>query len=147
MLLERICLPAPLFDASSPNPPLKHPVVVYTGVTNMDAQMAERFLASKGVPAYAVEDHSLGGYWLGGTISNIHKPQVWVDKSDLDRATEMIEEFKAQKKAADAERKRHEPQTLAATCEDCENIDVRRVAQRHRADVPALRGVYGCRGV
>lgn len=113
-------MPAPIFDPNSPNPPLKHPVVVYTGITNMDAQMAERFLASKGVAAFAVEDHSLGGIWLGGTISNIHKPQVWVDKPDLPSATELIEEFKAQKKAADADRKRHEPQTLEATCEECE---------------------------
>ena len=49
-------MPAPIFDPNSPNPPLKHPVVVYTGITNMDAQMAERFLASKGVAAFAVED-------------------------------------------------------------------------------------------
>jgi hypothetical protein len=107
-------------NPQSPNPPLEHPVVAYKADTNIDAQMAERFLVANGVPAYAVEDHSLAGYWLGGTIPHIHKPQVWVDKPDLPRAVELIEEFKQLNAAKNAERKRNEPQTLEATCEDCE---------------------------
>jgi hypothetical protein len=50
-------------------------------------------LNNSGIDAYVTEDNSLAGIWLGGTIAEIHKPQVWIERADIDRAKPVLDDF------------------------------------------------------
>ena len=73
------------------------PVVIYTADGNMQAHSMVTWLESHGVKSFAVEDNSGTGLFAFGTVSQIHKPQVFVSKSDLSVAGDLIEEFESQR--------------------------------------------------
>jgi hypothetical protein len=97
---------------------LEKPVVAYTADSNYDAHLIVEFLRNKGVTAFAVEDQSLAGVWGLGTLPQIHKPQVWVEEADLDRATVELTSFEHERQEI-----RHPSNTVLGnvnvTCEDC----------------------------
>lgn len=99
--------------------PLKDPIAAYNAASNTEAAVVQRFLESLGVEAFAVEDNSLVGHWMFGNLPEIHKPQVWINRSDAERAAELLTEFERGKTERDAERKAEEPKTITAQCEDC----------------------------
>ena len=57
--------------------------------------MCER-LAEAGIEAFAVEDNSPGGMYALGVVSQIHKPQVWVNRPRLDEARRLIARYERQ---------------------------------------------------
>ena len=59
------------------------PVVVYTANGNLEAHSVVTWLESNGVASYAVEDNSGASLFAFGTISQFHKPQVFVDNTDM----------------------------------------------------------------
>jgi hypothetical protein len=72
---------------------LQDPVAVYNASSNVEAQLLRDRLVNAGIEAFAVEDNSPAGMYSLGTIAEIHKPQVWVSRSDVDRARPVIEGF------------------------------------------------------
>ena len=64
----------------------KHPVIVYTAATNVEAQMIVEMLHANGVLAHAVEDHCSVSLWPLGTLSQFHKPNVWVEEATVPEA-------------------------------------------------------------
>jgi len=72
---------------------LQDPMAVYTAASNIEAHMIVTMLDSEGIPAYAVEDQSGASLWMLGTISQFHRPKVWVGRADADAATQAIEQF------------------------------------------------------
>jgi len=47
---------------------------------------------------------SLVGVWVGGVVSEIHKPQVWIERADTERALPVInnyEQHNADRRAAE----------------------------------------------
>lgn len=99
---------------------LKNPAKAYTAASNVEAHLIVDLLHSKGIPAHAIEDQSGVSLWMFGTISQYHKPNIWVDKPDVTRARELISEFEAKKL------ERYEAETkgddLSVTCEDCGKV-------------------------
>lgn len=69
---------------------ISSPVCVELAQTNVDAQLKAILLNEAGIRAVAVDDISLGGYFALGAIRNIHRPQVFVDKSQLAAAREVL---------------------------------------------------------
>jgi hypothetical protein len=98
---------------------LQDPIAAYTAKGNMDAKMAQQFLESRGIEAFAVEDHSIVGHFAFGSLPEIHKPQVWINGCDAEQAGLALAEFEQLRIDRDAERKANEPQTIEAHCEDC----------------------------
>ena len=49
--------------------PLKDPIPAYNAESNMAAILVQRFLESHGIEAFAVEDNSLVGHWVGGNLT------------------------------------------------------------------------------
>jgi len=73
--------------------------------------------SSAGVRAYAVEDNSGASLYVFGTISQFHKPRVYVDKADLEEAGELLRQFEAKRDA-----RRRDPDggpSISAQCEEC----------------------------
>ena len=65
---------------------LKDPVAVYTADENIEAESVRIFLVEQGVEAFANEDVS--NIFAG--LPGIEEQQVWVDRSDVTRAKELL---------------------------------------------------------
>lgn len=85
---------------------LSDPVAAYDAAGSMDAYLARTALTAAGIEAFVTEDVSVVGMWVGGVIPAIHRPQVWVDRADIDRAKPILVEFiqrSVELRTADAE--------------------------------------------
>ena len=61
---------------------LNSPVAASTPASNFEAQLICHMLNQSGIEAHYIEDLSLAGLWIGGTIPGIHKPNIWVERAD-----------------------------------------------------------------
>lgn len=73
------------------------PVSVYVAETNLDAQLIANLLRDAGVDAHAIEDHSTAGLFSLGTLSEIHRPEIFVPPGDVARAEDVIAKYEASK--------------------------------------------------
>ena len=93
------------------------PVLAYTANDNLELHSVVTWLHSGGVRAYAVEDNSGASIYVFGTISQFHKPQVFVDKADLEEAGELLRQFEDKR---DARRKDLDGgPSITSQCEEC----------------------------
>jgi hypothetical protein len=97
---------------------LRDPVAAYNAATNTEAQVLRDTLVGAGIEAYVTEDLSVVGTWLGGFIPEIHKPQVWIDRADVDRVRPLLQEYERRQ----AERRSaplSDDERIETTCEQC----------------------------
>jgi hypothetical protein len=96
---------------------LKEPIAVYTANSNLEAHMIATMLNDSGVPAFAVEDQSGASLWMFGTIGQIHRPKIWVDKPTETAARQLIQDFEDRRR----ERRNRVPgtDTIPVQCEKC----------------------------
>ena len=50
-------------------------------------------LNSCGIEAHVVEDDATVGLFAFGVLPELHKPQVWIERADIDRAKPVLDEF------------------------------------------------------
>jgi hypothetical protein len=94
---------------------LTDPVKIYAATSNVEAQMICRLLQEAGIEAFAGEDVSTAGLWVGGTVPGIFDAGVFVSRADAERAMDVIrahERLEAERSAAQGEE-------VVATCEEC----------------------------
>lgn len=72
---------------------LTDPYVAYNAGSNLEAHMVCGRLLDAGIEALVVEDVSQAGIWVGGTIAGIHKPQVWIERADIERAAPVLTDY------------------------------------------------------
>ena len=96
---------------------LNNPITAYVAEGNLEAHALVDWLMSNGVDAYAVEDNSGVSLWAFGTISQFHKPKVWIDKSDTDKAKDLLIQFEDRKRARRSQMDGSPP--ITATCAEC----------------------------
>ncbi len=98
---------------------LRDPVAVYHAANNDEVYLVQNALADGGIEAFVAEDNSQAGTLALGLIPELHKPQVWIERADIDRAKPILDEF---------ERRKAELQTvdgevtgpdIEAACEEC----------------------------
>jgi hypothetical protein len=98
--------------------PINDPITAYNAANNIEAHLVCELLISFGIEAKAIEDVSqIGTAWYGGLLPEIHKPQVWIDRSDIERAKPILVEYERQ-----ASHRRNVPttgSTIEVTCEEC----------------------------
>jgi hypothetical protein len=87
----------------------------------MEAIFVRDALIAAGVEAFVIEDVSQVGTWVGGLIPEIHKPQVWVERADVERAKPLLDNF--ERRAAELRGTQGEGETsgpsVEAVCEEC----------------------------
>ena len=71
------------------------PVAIHTPRSNIDAQLITQALINSGINAATVEDISVVGQYALGTLDGIHKPQVFVDEVDVERAKRFLAEYQS----------------------------------------------------
>ena len=72
---------------------LRDPVPVFNADTNVEAQLVRTLLVDAGIEAFVVEDVSYVGTWPLGTLPEINKPQVWVERADVAKACEFLDDY------------------------------------------------------
>ena len=96
---------------------LKDPIVAYTASGNLEAHLVVGWLTSNGVAAHAIEDNSGVSLFVFGTISQFHKPQVFIERSDTEKAAELLQQFEA-KQHARKQQLANAP-AITSECEEC----------------------------
>jgi Putative prokaryotic signal transducing protein len=124
---------------------LRDPVAVYDAANNVEAQLVKMFLVESGVEAFALEDVSLVGYWMFGILPEIHKPQVFVNKADVERALRLLEEYESQ--AAERERLSRAVDAgkalpIEVACEECSESTSFPSSQRGSVQMCPRCGAY-----
>ncbi len=100
---------------------LRDPFAAYNAANNIEAHLVCHLLVEAGIEAMVIEDVSQVGVWWGGTVSEIHKPQVWIERADVEKARPVLTEYDRRS----AERRAAEQQTeaeaapITATCGSC----------------------------
>jgi len=93
------------------------PFAAYNAASNIEAHRVCSILMGAGIDAFVVEDVSQVGLWVGGTISEIHKPQVWIERADIERATPLLTEY--DRSRAERANAVAAGGTVAAACDEC----------------------------
>lgn len=105
---------------------LVDPVKIYAAKSNVQAQLICRLLQQAGVDAFAGEDFSPAGVWIGGTLPGVFDAAVWVGRTDAERAAAVIREHER----LEAERSATDGPEVRVTCEECGKASSFPAAQR-----------------
>jgi len=112
---------------------LEDPVAVYNATSNIEAHLVKMWLFDAGIEAFVLEDLSTAGLWMFGTLPEIHKPQVWINKADQERAQPILDQYEQDV----AERNRANEQTRSDTgppievvCDECDKTSLFPASQR-----------------
>jgi hypothetical protein len=95
---------------------LQDPFAAYNAASNVEASIVCGLLQDAGIEAMVIEDVSQAGIWVGGFAGEIHKPQVWIERADIDRAKPVLDEY--ERRAAER-RKPGTGEPIEVTCEEC----------------------------
>jgi len=100
---------------------LQHPIAVYNAATNAEAQLVRLMLEEAGLEAFVSEDVSPVGLWMFGLLPEIHKPQVWIDQTDVEQAQPLLQQYEIQQhERREADRTSDSQlERIDVICEDC----------------------------
>lgn len=93
----------------------REPLAAYNAATNLEAHMVCDLLHEAGIDAMVIEDVSQVGVAVLGMIAEIHKPQIWIERADADRAGPVLAEYERKS----AQRRSGEGESIYATCDEC----------------------------
>jgi DNA-directed RNA polymerase subunit RPC12/RpoP len=101
---------------------LQDPVAVYNATNNVESHMLCNILRDAGIEAFTTDDVSVVGVWMFGLLPEIHKPQVWIDRKDVERAKPLLENYEDQlleRQEADRHKLSLDDAAIEVTCEEC----------------------------
>ncbi len=104
--------------------PLADPVAVYNAENNVEAHFLCGLLIDLGVEAHVTEDVSVVGLALFGPLPEIHKPQVWIDRKDLERAKAVLEGYERRLGDRQGVTNRSPDSPIEVVCEECGKVSV-----------------------
>jgi len=123
---------------------LRDPVAVYNAASNVEALLVRDALIAAGIEAHVTEDLSPVGTWVGGLIPEIHKPQVWVERTDVERAGGALDEYERRllqrRRAGEGEAGSGPP--IEVECEECGGLASFPAAQRGSVQECPQCGAY-----
>ncbi len=96
---------------------LRDPFAAYNAGDNIEAHLVCTMLNDAGIAAVVIEDISQAGGWLGGWIAEIHKPQVWIERADIERVKPLLDEY--EHRAAERRKTESDGEPIEVTCEEC----------------------------
>ncbi|MGE5192002.1 MAG: putative signal transducing protein [Deltaproteobacteria bacterium] len=101
---------------------LRDPIAAYNAANNLEAHFVRDLLIDAGIEASVTEDVSAVGGWVGGLVPEIHKPQVWIDRADTDRAGPVLHAYEVQaaaRRGAESAKTGTTHEMVEVTCEEC----------------------------
>jgi hypothetical protein len=106
---------------------LRDPVAIYNAADNNEAHLLCILLNNAGIEAFVTDDVSPVGICVYGLLSEIHKPQVWTDRSEVDRVKPLLDDYERQlreRRATGTKEHAAGGDTLEAVCEECGRTSV-----------------------
>src|SRR5262245_35151253 len=100
---------------------IKDPVSAYNAENNAEAHLLCSLLEENGIEAHVTRDESVVGLGPLGMLPGIHKPQIWIDRSNIDAAAVVLAEYerdRSQRRSED-ESAQDASSVVVAICEDC----------------------------
>lgn len=110
----------------------RDPFAGFNAGSNVEAHLVCGLLEDAGIRAMVIEDVSQVGVWFGGTVAEIHKPQVWIERANTERARVVLTDYERR----NAERRgagrgaREMGQPVAVVCDECAKRSEFPAAQR-----------------
>lgn len=98
---------------------LNDPIAAYNAGNNLEAHLVCGVLIEAGINAMVIEDVSQVGAWIGGLVPEIHKPQVWIERADINRAKPVLDEYERRAAARRATNAGTAAETIEVMCEEC----------------------------
>ncbi|MGL4419954.1 MAG: DUF2007 domain-containing protein [Gemmataceae bacterium] len=100
---------------------LRDPIAAYNAGSNVEAHLVCGLLQDAGIEAVVIEDMSQVGVWLGGTVAEIHKPQVWIERADIERARPVLIDYERRnvERHAAVRGEREAGLPVEVVCEEC----------------------------
>jgi Zn finger protein HypA/HybF involved in hydrogenase expression len=100
---------------------ISNPVAIYTAANNSEAHFLCIFLEQNEIESYVAEEDPVIGGWMFGLLPQVHKPKVWIDQSNADRVTPLLQEFESlqQQSSVSANADALNAGPIAVECEDC----------------------------
>ncbi len=101
---------------------LRDPIAAYNAANNLEAHFVRDLLIDAGIEASVTEDVSPVGGWVGGLVPEIHKPQVWIDRADIDRAGPVLHAYEVQaaaRRGAESAKSGTAEDMIEVTCDEC----------------------------
>lgn len=106
--------------------PLRDPFAAYDAGDNLEAHLVCGLLRDAGIEATVVEDVSQAGVSAWGLLAGIHKPQVWIERDEIERARPVLTEYerrnadrRAAERAAAGRSGGEEDWPIDVPCEEC----------------------------
>lgn len=96
---------------------LRDPIAAYNAASNVEAHMLCDRLNASGIEAFVIEDVSQVGTYGFGLLPEIHKPQVWVERNDSERAAVILAQYEDRNRELQGEVAA--VAWVAVTCEEC----------------------------
>lgn len=96
---------------------IRDPFVAYIAASNLEAHAICNLLLAADIEAMAIEDVSQVGTWIGGLALQLHKPQVCIERSDIDRAKPVL--IAHEQRSAQRQSTVVTGASIEVTCEDC----------------------------
>jgi len=101
---------------------LKEPFAAYNAAHNVEAELVRNVLLAAGIEAHFTEDLMSLGIFAFGPIPEIHRPQVWIERADAERAGPILAQF--ERRAAELRGAADAPEAAASApieqaCEEC----------------------------
>jgi hypothetical protein len=100
----------------------RDPFAAYNAGSNVEAHLVCGLLLGAGIEAMVIEDVSQVGVWLGGTVAEIHKPQVWIERADIEQARQVLTDYEqraAARRAAGENASEVTGPPIEVCCEEC----------------------------
>ncbi len=98
---------------------LRDPISAYNAETNHEAHFVRLVLEQGGVEAFVMEDLSPVGIWMFGLLPEIHKPQVWIERSDIERAKPLLVKYEQERSERPNPTTQEDTKPIEVVCEEC----------------------------
>ncbi len=102
---------------------LRDPFAAYNASSNVEAHMICGVLIDAGIEAVVIEETPQPGAWgWAGALSEMHKPQVWIERADIERAVPVLTDYEkraAERRAADQGTSGVTGPPIEVVCEEC----------------------------
>jgi hypothetical protein len=102
---------------------LRDPFAAYNASSNVEAHLVCGILIDAGIEAVVIEEIPMSGAWgWPGALSEMHKPQVFIERADIERAIPVLTDYEkrvAERRAADQGTNGITGPPVEVVCEEC----------------------------
>jgi len=98
----------------------QEPLKAFIAANNPEAHLVCNLLQNSGVNALVVEDVTQVGTWMLGMVSQIHKPEVWIDGVDRERAQTILAGY--ERRTAELNGRNSDGPPIEIMCDACGRV-------------------------